>query len=107
MGQSVSCPEGSRQTLSSSVLHIVELLAEPLIFATVLHLFFFFKFVSPSPSALGGSWTGQFNLLCSFFVLFCFFSFLVAGDLFCKTKLDIMTSFIFGEHAATYAIYSR
>lgn len=69
MGWSVSCPVGSRQTLSSSVLHIAELLAEPLIFATVLHLFFLICYccISLSPSALGGSWTGQFNLLCFFF----------------------------------------
>lgn len=46
MGQSVSRPVGSRQTTASSVLRLVKLWAEPLISATILHLFFFFSFVT-------------------------------------------------------------
>lgn len=68
MGQSVSRPVGSRQTTASAVLRLVKLWAEPLISATILHLFFFFFIcyccVSPSPSVRSGRRTGQFNLLC-------------------------------------------
>lgn len=67
---------------------------------------FFFSFLlfPRLPSYYQG--VGQVSLIYCVFV-FLFFYFLVAGDRFCKTKLDMMTSFIFGEHAATYAIYSR
>lgn len=44
MGQSVSRPVGSRQTTASAVLRLVKLWAEPLISATILHLFFFLFF---------------------------------------------------------------
>lgn len=104
-GQSISCPFGWKKK-NGFICFIIELvwrqnLSSLQQFCTGSISLLLLLYFPTSPPY----WPGVRQVSLIYYVLWIFF--LVARDLFCKTKLDMMTSFIFGEHAATYAIYSR